>query len=157
MRRIRFEDTRERYEIDNTSPAVLRDPNKCILCGDCVRVCEEMQGMGILNFAYRGSSAQVMPAFDRKLGADQLRQLRPVRRRVPHRRDHGEEPDRPRRGARMHDPKKRVVIQIAPAVRVARGRGVRPAPPAKTSSTSSSRRSSSWARTRSTTRPSAQT
>ena len=67
MRRIRFEDTRERYEIDNTSPAVLRDPNKCILCGDCVRVCEEMQGMGILNFAYRGSSAQVMPAFDRKM------------------------------------------------------------------------------------------
>ena len=67
VRRIRFEDTRERYEIDNTSPAVLRDPNKCILCGDCVRVCEEMQGMGILNFAYRGSSAQVMPAFDRKM------------------------------------------------------------------------------------------
>ena len=47
VRRIRFEDTRERYEIDNTSPAVLRDPNKCILCGDCVRVCEEMQGMGL--------------------------------------------------------------------------------------------------------------
>ena len=46
---------------------MLRDPNKCILCGDCVRVCEEMQGMGILNFAYRGSSAQVMPAFDRKM------------------------------------------------------------------------------------------
>ena len=36
VRRIRFEDTRERYEIDNTSPAVLRDPNKCILCGDCL-------------------------------------------------------------------------------------------------------------------------
>lgn len=100
VRRIRFEDTRERYEIDNTSPAVLRDPNKCILCGDCVRVCEEMQGMGILNFAYRGSSAQVMPAFDRKNGADQMRELRSVRRRVPHRCDHGEEPDR--RGVARH-------------------------------------------------------
>ena len=29
-----------------SSPAIVRDPNKCILCGDCVRVCEEMQGMG---------------------------------------------------------------------------------------------------------------
>ncbi len=67
VRRIRFPDTREHYEIDSSSPAVLRDPNKCILCGDCVRVCEEMQGMGILNFAYRGSNLQVMPAFDRKL------------------------------------------------------------------------------------------
>ena len=67
VRKIRFPDTREHYEIDSSSPAVLRDPNKCILCGDCVRVCEEMQGMGILNFAYRGSNLQVMPAFDRKL------------------------------------------------------------------------------------------
>ncbi len=68
VRRIRFPDTRERYEQDNTSLAIFRDPNKCILCGDCVRVCEELQGQGILNFAYRGSELQVMPAFDRKLG-----------------------------------------------------------------------------------------
>ena len=79
VRRIRFEDTRERYEIDNTSPAVLRDPNKCILCGDCVRVCEEIRPQN---------------------GADQMRELRSVRRRVPHRRDHGEEPDR--RGVARH-------------------------------------------------------
>ena len=44
--RVRFPDTRERYEQDNTSPAIFRDPNKCILCGDCVRVCEELQGHG---------------------------------------------------------------------------------------------------------------
>ena len=62
VRKIRFPDTREHYEIDSSSPAVLRDPNKCILCGDCVRVCEEMQGMGILNFAYRGSNLQIAPA-----------------------------------------------------------------------------------------------
>ena len=47
--RVRFPDTRERYEQDNTSLAIFRDPNKCILCGDCVRVCEELQGQGILN------------------------------------------------------------------------------------------------------------
>ena len=65
--RVRFPDTRERYEQDNTSLAIFRDPNKCILCGDCVRVCEELQGQGILNYAHRGSELQVMPAFDQKL------------------------------------------------------------------------------------------
>ena len=64
---VPFEDTRPHYEKDWSSPAVVRDPNKCILCGDCIRVCDELQGMGILNFAYRGSNVQVMPAFDRKL------------------------------------------------------------------------------------------
>ena len=43
VRKIRFPDTREHYEIDSSSPAVLRDPNKCILCGDCVRVCERSE------------------------------------------------------------------------------------------------------------------
>ena len=67
VRHVRFADTRPRYPLDESSPAIVRDPNKCILCGDCVRVCEEMQGMGVLNFAYRGSKLQVMPAFNRKL------------------------------------------------------------------------------------------
>ena len=120
VRRIRFEDTRERYEIDNTSPAVLRDPNKCILCGDCVRVCEEMQGMGILNFAYRGSSAQVMPAFDRKMAqtkcvsCGQCAAVCPTGA-ITVKNQIGEA------WRAIHDPKKRVVIQIAPAVRVAVG------------------------------------
>ena len=68
VRHVRFKDTRPHYEIDTSSPAIVRDPNKCILCGDCIRVCEEMQGMGILNFAHRGSDLVVCPAFDRKLG-----------------------------------------------------------------------------------------
>ena len=120
VRRIRFEDTREHYEIDNTSPAVLRDPNKCILCGDCVRVCEEMQGMGILNFAYRGSSAQVMPAFDRKMAqtkcvsCGQCAAVCPTGA-ITVKNQIGEA------WRAIHDPKKRVVIQIAPAVRVAVG------------------------------------
>ena len=67
VRHIRFPDTRPRYEMDYTSYAIFRDPNKCILCGDCVRVCEEKQGQGILDFAGRGSELQVMPAFDKKL------------------------------------------------------------------------------------------
>ena len=64
---IPFEDTRPHYALDETSPAIIRDPGKCVLCGDCVRVCDELQGMSILNFAHRGSNVQVMPAFDRPM------------------------------------------------------------------------------------------
>ena len=120
VRKIRFPDTREHYEIDSSSPAVLRDPNKCILCGDCVRVCEEMQGMGILNFAYRGSNLQVMPAFDRKLAETKCVSCGQCAAvcttgAITVKNQIGEA------WRAIHDPSKRVVIQIAPAVRVAVG------------------------------------
>ena len=120
VRKIRFPDTREHYEIDSSSPAVLRDPNKCILCGDCVRVCEEMQGMGILNFAYRGSNLQVMPAFDRKLAETKCVSCGQCAAvcttgAITVKNQIGEA------WRAIHDPSKRVVIQIAPAVRVAIG------------------------------------
>jgi len=118
--RVRFPDTRERYEQDNTSLAIFRDPNKCILCGDCVRVCEELQGQGILNYAHRGSELQVMPAFDKKLdqtkcvGCGQCAAVCTtgaitVKNQIG------------QAWQALHDPRNRVVVQIAPAVRVALG------------------------------------
>lgn len=118
--RVRFPDTREHYEQDNTSLAIFRDPNKCILCGDCVRVCEELQGQGILNYAHRGSELQVMPAFDKKLdqtkcvGCGQCAAVCTtgaitVKNQIG------------QAWQALHDPKNRVVVQIAPAVRVALG------------------------------------
>lgn len=117
---IRFENYKEKYEIDSSSDSIVIDPNKCILCGDCVRTCEEIQGIGILNFAHRGSETRVMPAFNKKLsetacvGCGQCRVVCPtgaitIKTNVT-----------PVWEA-LADPNVRVVAQIAPAVRVAVG------------------------------------
>ncbi|MFW5786770.1 MAG: NADH-dependent [FeFe] hydrogenase, group A6 [Halanaerobiales bacterium] len=50
--------------IDDTGPALKRDPNKCILCGRCVRVCEEIQDVSALQFSNRGFDSIVTTAFD---------------------------------------------------------------------------------------------
>jgi NADH-quinone oxidoreductase subunit G len=47
--------------IDKSNPSLVRDPNKCILCGACVRACKEFQGHAVLGFANRGSKTVVQP------------------------------------------------------------------------------------------------
>ena len=117
---IRFENHKKPLPLDTSSDCVIRDPNKCILCGDCVRTCDEIQGLGILDFAFRGSKMQVMPAFNRELaetdcvGCGQCRAVCPtgaisIRQDVD-----------PVWKA-LADKNIRVVAQIAPAVRVAIG------------------------------------
>ena len=64
---IRFENVREQQPIDTSSHAIIRDPNKCILCGDCVRMCDNVQNINAIDFACRGTEAQVMPAFNKKI------------------------------------------------------------------------------------------
>lgn len=65
--KIRFKKTKSNYPVDLSSTALIRDPSKCILCGDCVRACSEIQGIGAIDFAYRGSKAAALPAFGKKL------------------------------------------------------------------------------------------
>ena len=118
--RVRFENNKKQLPLDTSSECVIRDPNKCILCGDCVRTCEEIQGLGILDFALRGSKMQVTPAFNKDLaqtdcvGCGQCRAVCPtgaisIKQNV--------EPV----WAALADKNIRVVAQIAPAVRVAVG------------------------------------
>ena len=49
---------------DVSSPAIIREPDKCILCGKCVRVCEEIQGVSAIDFIGRGSRAFIGTAFN---------------------------------------------------------------------------------------------
>ena len=64
---VRFENTKEQYLLDFSSPSIVRDPNKCILCGDCVRMCDNVQSVNAIDFAYRGTKALVTPAFNKKI------------------------------------------------------------------------------------------
>ena len=118
--RVRFTDYREPQPIDDSSYAIVRDPNKCILCGDCVRACGETQGIGVLNFMHRGSNAVVSPAQNRPLtetncvSCGQCRVVCPTGALTI-------KDSTQRVWQAIQDPNVRVVAQIAPAVRVAVG------------------------------------
>ena len=120
VRKVRFGDSREESKLDDSSPAVVRDPSKCILCGDCVRMCGETIGMDIIDFANRGYNMRVSPAFGRKLSqthcisCGQCAAVCPTGAITVYNQIG-------RAWRAIHDPKVRTVVQIAPAVRVAVG------------------------------------
>ena len=117
---IRFENVREIQPIDTSSHAIIRDPNKCILCGDCVRMCDNVQNINAIDFAYRGTDAQVIPAFNKKIaetdcvGCGQCRVVCPTGAISIHT-NIDEVWDA------LADKNTKVIAQIAPAVRVAIG------------------------------------
>jgi iron-only hydrogenase group A len=67
VRQERFAKKASAASLDVSSPSLVRDPEKCILCGRCVRVCEEIQGVAAIDFIGRGSSTEVGAAFDEGL------------------------------------------------------------------------------------------
>jgi len=65
---VRFQSVLVKKPVDESSPSIIRNPNKCVLCGDCARMCSEIQGVGAIDFAYRGHDSAVLPAFGKKIG-----------------------------------------------------------------------------------------
>lgn len=120
IRKVRFEGEKKHYPIDNNNPSLVRDQDKCILCGRCIRACSERQGVHVYSFANRGFDTIVAPAF--AVGLDeaactycgQCASVCPTAAIV-------EKEDIAPVWHALSDPKKHVVVQTAPAVRVALG------------------------------------
>ena len=117
---VRFENTNPIRPIDTSSKAIVRNPNKCILCGDCVRVCSEIQHVGAIDFAHRGSSMEISTAFGKDIAdtncvnCGQCAAVCPTGAITIKNDTHDV-------WEAIHKSDKRVVVQIAPAVRVAIG------------------------------------
>ncbi|TEB11427.1 NADPH-Fe(3+) oxidoreductase subunit alpha [Pelotomaculum propionicicum] len=62
-----FKGEKHNYPIETSNPFIVRDMNKCILCGKCVRACSEITGQDTIDFAYRGFNSKVIPFYDEEL------------------------------------------------------------------------------------------
>jgi iron-only hydrogenase group A len=67
VRQRTYHGVKSNRPLDVSSPSITRDPDKCILCGRCVRVCEEIQGVSAIDFIGRGAKTFIGTAFDRGL------------------------------------------------------------------------------------------
>jgi NADH-quinone oxidoreductase subunit G len=117
IKEIRFNNTSESRELDKSSVSIVRDKSKCILCGDCVRMCDEVQNVGAIDFVNRGSKMTVSTAFDEPIaesncvGCGQCAAVCPTGAIVV-------KNDTDKLWKELNNKNAKVVVQIAPAVRV---------------------------------------
>ncbi|MDN5326274.1 MAG: NADP-reducing hydrogenase subunit HndD [Moorella sp. (in: firmicutes)] len=120
IRQVRFDGKKSEYPIDDSTPAIIREPDKCILCRRCVAVCEKVQGVKAIAPMGRGFDTVVAPAFQDKLldiacvECGQCTLVCPVG--ALYEKDYTREI-----WAALADPEKFVVVQTAPATRVSIG------------------------------------
>jgi NADH-quinone oxidoreductase subunit G len=118
--RVPFEGKTRHHYTDFSSPSLIREPDKCILCGRCVRICEEIQGIAAIDFTMRGFHTMVLPPFEMDLSetacvncgqctlacpTGALHEVRAVEKVIQV----------------LQEGKKYVVAQAAPAIRVSLG------------------------------------
>ncbi|MBI9036696.1 MAG: iron hydrogenase small subunit [Bacteroidales bacterium] len=63
----RITGVKNNHNLDLSSSSIVRDPAKCILCGRCVQVCEQVMGVSAIDFLNRGSNSYIGTAFDKGL------------------------------------------------------------------------------------------
>ena len=117
---VRFKGENTEFIQDVSSPAIVRNPDKCVLCRRCVSVCNEVQGVGVLGTTDRGFESIVAPPFHHLLDevdcvyCGQCVNVCPVGALT-------EKDDTDLVWEAINDPEKYVVVQTAPAVRAALG------------------------------------
>ena len=120
IRKVRFDGVKKNLPLDANNPSLVRDPNKCILCGRCIKACSDRQGVNVYSFAKRGFDTVVAPAFEVGLElapctyCGQCASVCPTAAIV-------EKDDTQAVWAAISDPTKHVIVQTAPATRVALG------------------------------------
>ncbi len=118
---VRFPNTASTAPRDTSSVCIVKDNSKCILCGDCVRVCNEIQNVGAIDFAHRGSKMTISTAFDKPMsespcvGCGQCVNVCPTGAIVLH-------SDSEKIWEALDDKSVKTSVQVAPAVRVAIGK-----------------------------------
>ncbi|MFV0441379.1 MAG: [FeFe] hydrogenase, group A [Lachnospirales bacterium] len=123
IRKVRFENNYANVPIDDSSCAIVREQSKCILCGDCVRMCKEIQNVGAIDFVNRGSHMRVSTPFDEPLAkgvcvsCGQCAVICPTGALTI-------KSDKEKLWKAIDDENKKVIVQIAPAVRVGIGKAL---------------------------------
>jgi NADH-quinone oxidoreductase subunit G/NADP-reducing hydrogenase subunit HndD len=127
IRGVRYEGERSRHAPDESSPSIVRENEKCVLCRRCVAACEKLQGLKVIAPLERGFDTIVAPPF----GADMMHAdctfcgqcVLACPTGALHEKD-----DTAKVWAALSDPTKHVIVQTAPATRVAVGETVGMAP-----------------------------
>jgi iron-only hydrogenase group A len=120
IRDIRYSGEKSGGSLDNSSCSVVRDPEKCILCGRCISTCGNIQTVHAINFSGRGFETKVTTSYERPLGESLCINCGQCILACPVGALHEKESIKPVWKA-LENPNKYVVVQTAPAVRVAMG------------------------------------
>ena len=120
IQEVPFKGERQEHKLDDSSPSIIRDAEKCILCQRCLRVCHDIQTVGALGQAHRGWETMVAPAFEKQLDDVVCVFCGQCINRCPTGALKAKDPSKEVWDA-IADPSKHVVVQTAPAVRAAIG------------------------------------
>lgn len=120
VRNVRYEGERTNYGVDNSSLSIVKNLDKCILCRRCESVCREMQTVNVYSDIYRGFETVIAPEFNRPLHDTQCTYCGQCVSVCPTA-ALTEVNNVDKVWDVINDPKKVVIVQTAPAVRVAIG------------------------------------